>query len=210
MAPGKSATPLKLALFNLQKYVKEEEFSVEFMMRGGTRTLIRLIERTEGGLSGNSLAVSNNKNDVGMTAKRQYALQGIRGLLEFEAVWADLDDTLIDRLLVILVTVQQTNVLRPATAIIRKLVISSPRLDQRAKVKGKGRVTEGVSTDTGVKNWFGFDRVWTSMQVLDVSVEGPRSASGVFKVLSKRLEGTGDLELVAQKFVCHISKRAKL
>lgn len=39
------------------------------------------------------------------------------------------------------------------------------------------------------------------MQVLDVSVEGPRSASGVFKVLSKRLEGTGDLELVAQRSV---------
>jgi hypothetical protein len=49
---------LKLALFNLQKYVKEEEFAVEFMLRGGTKNLVQLIQRSEGGLTGNSLAVS--------------------------------------------------------------------------------------------------------------------------------------------------------
>jgi engulfment/cell motility protein 1 len=51
--------PLKLALFNLQKYIKEEDFAVEFMMRGGMRMLVRMLERDgEGGLAGNSLAVS--------------------------------------------------------------------------------------------------------------------------------------------------------
>lgn len=55
---GKAAIPLKLALFNLSKYVKEEEFAVEFMIRGGTKDLLRLIEHSEGGLSGNTLAVS--------------------------------------------------------------------------------------------------------------------------------------------------------
>lgn len=50
--------PLKLALFNLQKYVKEEEFASEFLLRGGVRILVGLLEKTEGGLAGNSLAVS--------------------------------------------------------------------------------------------------------------------------------------------------------
>jgi hypothetical protein len=52
--------PLKLALFNLQKYIKEEDFAVEFMMRGGMRMLVRMLEQDgEGGLAGNSLAVSS-------------------------------------------------------------------------------------------------------------------------------------------------------
>lgn len=50
--------PLKLALFNLQKHVKEEEFSVEFMLRGGVHDLVSLLQDSDGGLSGNSLAVS--------------------------------------------------------------------------------------------------------------------------------------------------------
>lgn len=49
--------PLKLALFNLQKYIKEEEFASEFQLRGGVRTLFRLLERNDGGMTGNSLAV---------------------------------------------------------------------------------------------------------------------------------------------------------
>jgi len=52
---------LKLALFNLQKYVKEEEFSVELMMRGGVSDLVDLVRREEAGLSGNTLAVSRNR-----------------------------------------------------------------------------------------------------------------------------------------------------
>ena len=55
---GTTHIPLKLALFNLQKYVKEEEFSVEFMIRGGMNDLVQLLQRTENALSGNSLAVS--------------------------------------------------------------------------------------------------------------------------------------------------------
>jgi hypothetical protein len=51
--------PLKLALFNLSKYVNEEDFAVEFMLKGGVRTIMKLLEREEGGLSGNSLAVSH-------------------------------------------------------------------------------------------------------------------------------------------------------
>jgi hypothetical protein len=49
---------LKLALFNLQKYIKEEDFVVDFMLKGGVKMLLRLMEG-EGALTGNSLAVSH-------------------------------------------------------------------------------------------------------------------------------------------------------
>lgn len=35
--------PLKLALFKLQKYIKEEEFSHEFMLKGGRQLLVKLL-----------------------------------------------------------------------------------------------------------------------------------------------------------------------
>jgi len=62
---GTTPIPLKLALFNLQKYVKEEEFAVEFMLRGGMSDLVLLLQRTEHTLAGNSLAVSFRKVSPG-------------------------------------------------------------------------------------------------------------------------------------------------
>lgn len=52
--------PLKLALFNLQKYIKEDDFAVEFMLKGGVALLVELVGREEGpnALTSNSLAVS--------------------------------------------------------------------------------------------------------------------------------------------------------
>jgi engulfment/cell motility protein 1 len=48
---------LKLALFNLQKYINEEDFVVDFMLKDGVKMLVKAMEG-ESGLSGNSLAVS--------------------------------------------------------------------------------------------------------------------------------------------------------
>ena len=53
----RTTLPLKMALFNLQKYCKEGEFASEFMIKGGLAILIALLERVAGGLTGNSLAV---------------------------------------------------------------------------------------------------------------------------------------------------------
>lgn len=47
---------LKLALFNLQKYIGEEDFVADFVSKGGVKMLVRLMA-ADGGLSGNSLAV---------------------------------------------------------------------------------------------------------------------------------------------------------
>lgn len=48
--------PLKLALFNFQKFIGEEEFAAEFLLKGGMRKLIKILD-LEGGLRGNALAV---------------------------------------------------------------------------------------------------------------------------------------------------------
>jgi hypothetical protein len=55
----KRVLPLKMALFNLQKYIKEADFAVEFMLKGGLSTLVKLVERDIGGMGANSLAVSD-------------------------------------------------------------------------------------------------------------------------------------------------------
>ena len=39
--------PLKLSLFKLQKYIKEEEFSHEFMLKGGMQLLVKLLSITD-------------------------------------------------------------------------------------------------------------------------------------------------------------------
>ncbi len=77
--------PLKLSLFHLQKFIREDEFAKEFLLRGGMRLLVELLlvrrdeneimrgsfetsptqagERATGHsvqLTGNTLAVSNS------------------------------------------------------------------------------------------------------------------------------------------------------
>ncbi|WVQ73600.1 hypothetical protein IAR50_003179 [Cryptococcus sp. DSM 104548] len=215
--------PLKLALFNLQKFVKEEDFSVEFLLKGGMKILIRLLEKDESGLTGNSLA---------------YALQGIRGILEFESGWSDLSDPFIRRLLSILLSATQPNILRPATAILRKLVISSAPAAASASAAnllasgtdlttslkgsqgyflggggGKGRNKKHRSKDNRHSNgatlevkYYGFDKVYSLIKSLPIhsssgSTSDPdsiKNAEYFYKHLIKRLESTGDLELVAQ------------
>ncbi|WRT69192.1 uncharacterized protein IL334_006176 [Kwoniella shivajii] len=196
------AIPLKLALFNLQKYIKEEEFAVEFMLKGGMKILVRFLERSEGGLTGNSLA---------------YALQGIRGILEFESGWGDLSDNFIDRILQVLITASQPNILRPATAIIRKLVISSPQLKDnkpglkmpvtpygqiKKDRKGKGKdkdFNDKDNRDPDKVNQYGFDRVYGRIKgIIGEDDDGHNGVELLFKIVVRRLEGTGDLELVAQ------------
>ncbi|KAL7421273.1 hypothetical protein Q5752_004158 [Cryptotrichosporon argae] len=183
---GTDVIPPKLALFNLQKFIKEEDFAIEFMLKGGPKMLVRLIERDEGGLSGNSLA---------------YALQGIRGIMEFEHGWSDFTDDFIDRIILVLASPSAPNILRPATIILRKLVIASPSAQQTEgggstyTRKGKARdVEEGI-------NSYGFERVYSRVRVVGNKVPDEQGGTGpekVFRCIVKRLEGTRDLELVAQ------------
>ncbi len=195
---------LKLALFNLQKYVKEEEFASDFLLRGGVKLVVGLLEKKDKGLTGNSLAVSISLAVYQPFAEvLQYALQGICGILELDAGWGELSDTFIDRILLLLVSSSQPNILRPATAIIQKLVLSSPQLDNEStplktpKARSKGKVKELISTPDTVLR-YGFERVYTRMEAIGRDeASGVKGAASILGVVVRRLEGTGDLELVA-------------
>jgi engulfment/cell motility protein 1 len=74
-------------------------------------------------------------------------------------------------------------------------------MQKRDMGKGKARARgsrDRVDTPE-MNNPFGFGRVWARMAVLHTEEEGQSGAAGLFKVVVKRLEGTGDLELVAQR-----------
>ncbi|TXT13206.1 hypothetical protein VHUM_01607 [Vanrija humicola] len=170
--------PAKLALFNLQKFIKEDDFAVEFMLKGGVNILVDLIEKDDKtGLTGNSLA---------------YALQGIRGIMEYETGWADFSDKFIDRVIYVLASSSAPNIVRPATVILRKLVIASPKTHGSHKGKAKARESDAV-------NVYGFDRIYSRINEVDYQDghAGP-AAERIFRPIVKRLEGTRDLEVVAQ------------
>lgn len=63
---GSPQPPLKLVLFKLDKYIQEEEFSHEFMLKGGMQLLVRLLsegpsqKRMESAGSGIDAALSGN------------------------------------------------------------------------------------------------------------------------------------------------------
>ncbi|KAJ7623232.1 ELMO/CED-12 family-domain-containing protein [Roridomyces roridus] len=102
------ATTLKLTLFTLQKYIREEEFAQEFINRAGLSELIQVIFTAHG----NTLA---------------YALTAMQNLMELDYGWATLDDAFIFQVVQILSSPQSLiNVCRPATAILKKLVEADP------------------------------------------------------------------------------------
>jgi engulfment/cell motility protein 1 len=105
-----------------------------------------------------------------------------------------------------MVSPAQPNILRPSTAIIRKLVIASPPTfapGPAHAAKGKKKASnESAEQDTVLV--YGFDRVYPRLALVGDGIEDSNSTSGpgrFLKVILKRLEGTGDLELAAQRYV---------
>lgn len=99
---------LKLALFSLQKFIREEQFANEFLNRDGLRALVDVINASHG----NTLA---------------YALTAMQNLMELDYGWSSLDDAFIFKVVQILSSSQSLiNVCRPATAILKKLVEADP------------------------------------------------------------------------------------
>jgi engulfment/cell motility protein 1 len=137
-------------------------------------------------------------------------------------------EAFVDRVLHLLVSAGQPNVIRPATAIVRKLVISSPHFSgdihnpkspgPKIRRKSKGKEKEKVSekgtpatTNSLVMspvpgqeqpiNYYGFERIFMRMCLVGDTLDGEEGTGGerFFRIIIKRLEGTGDLELVAQR-----------
>lgn len=132
--------------------------------------------------------------------------------MDLETGWGDISDALIDRILCIMMDASLPNVLRPATTIVKKLVLSGPRISgdpaglmpltpygKRGKAKAKG--TDRVADPEDVRV-YGFGRIYARMEAIGGpdGVDGdPGGAHAMLKVVLKRLEGPGDLELVAQR-----------
>ncbi|KAF6761645.1 ELMO/CED-12 family-domain-containing protein [Ephemerocybe angulata] len=99
---------IRLTLFSLQKYIREEQFSTEFLNHNGLAELVAVIEET----TGNTLA---------------YALTAMQNLMELPYGWSTLDSAFILRVVQILSSPNSPiNVCRPATAILKKLVEADP------------------------------------------------------------------------------------
>ncbi|KAH7913831.1 ELMO/CED-12 family-domain-containing protein [Hygrophoropsis aurantiaca] len=99
---------LRLSLFSLQKFIREEKFAQEFLNRGGLRELVDII----GTQHGNALA---------------YALTSMQNLMDHDFGWSTLDEAFIFTVVRILSSSNSlVNVCRPATAILKKLVEADP------------------------------------------------------------------------------------
>ncbi|MCO5585241.1 hypothetical protein L7F22_039174 [Adiantum nelumboides] len=101
---------LKMATHSLQKLIREKPFSNEFLKRGGFEELMNIIMSLDGG---NTLA---------------YTLTSVQNLIEScDEGWETLDSEFIRKVVNILTTQERINVCRPATAILKKLVVSGPQ-----------------------------------------------------------------------------------
>ena len=132
-------------------------------------------------------------------------------------------DPFVDRVLTLLVSNSQTNVLRPATAIARKLIVASPHFSgevsnpkapgskiRNRKSKGKEKAMLGTPNSMAldqevitevINNRYGFEKMFTQMCMVGEMLDGDEGSGGerFFRIIVKRLESTGDLELVAQR-----------
>lgn len=118
--------------------------------------------------------------------------------MDYDNGWGDFTDDLIDRVLHVLATSVTPNIVRPATVVVRKLILASPKPGSNAK--GKQRAREGDAV-----NNYGFDRVFARIVAVGEKLLDEQHRSGpverFFRAIVKRLEGTRDLELSAQRCV---------
>ncbi len=108
---------LKMATYTLQRLIRETPFTDEFVARGGVKELLNVIRNHS---SGNTLA---------------YALTSCQNLMEgFEYGWVIIDSAFVAKVVGLLVTQERINVCRPATAILKKLVVLAARLAKDKQV----------------------------------------------------------------------------
>lgn len=125
---------MKMALFSLKTLIREEAFVKEFVDRRGADELAAICRTAP---LGNTLA---------------YALASLQSLTELESGWDNLTADDVSRLVKLVSSpATQINVLRPATAILRKLVLSGP----------ESRPASLPDDDTVHR--YGFEPVWASI-----------------------------------------------
>ncbi|SNX87145.1 related to Engulfment and cell motility gene 1 protein [Melanopsichium pennsylvanicum] len=137
---------LKMATYTLQRLIREPPFTEEFIARGGVKELLSVIHNHS---SGNTLA---------------YALTSCQNLMEgFEYGWEIIDAALVAKVVNLLVSQERINVCRPATAILKKLVVSGPQDSPKiGRVVTDGR---GAATTSAPPVYrYGFEFVYDEIQ----------------------------------------------
>jgi len=138
------STTLKMTLFTLQKYIREEQFAQEFINCSGLSELIDVIF----GAHGNTLA---------------YALTAMQNLMELDYGWATLDDAFIFQVVQILSSPQSLiNVCRPATAILKKLVEADPMSAPGLQIASSSRGPPSLPAESVYR--YGFHVVFEQMR----------------------------------------------
>ncbi|SPO30783.1 related to Engulfment and cell motility gene 1 protein [Ustilago trichophora] len=136
---------LKMATYTLQRLIREPPFTDEFIARRGVKELLNVIRNHS---SGNTLA---------------YALTSCQNLMEgFDYGWEIIDATLVAKVVNLLVSQERINVCRPATAILKKLVVSGPQDSPKT-----GRVVtdgSGAATTSAPVYRYGFEFVYDEIQ----------------------------------------------
>ncbi|KAH8116469.1 ELMO/CED-12 family-domain-containing protein [Phellopilus nigrolimitatus] len=135
---------LRMTLFSLQKFIREEQFANEFLQRDGLKELIDVI----GVSHGNTLA---------------YALNAMQNLMELDYGWSTLDQPFIHTVVQILSSSNSLiNVCRPATAILKKLVEADPRSQPGPITASSSRAPPAAPPGSVYR--YGFDVVWEQMR----------------------------------------------
>lgn len=117
---------LKMATYTLQRLIREPPFTAEFIRRGGLAELVGLVQSQS---SGNTLA---------------YALTSCQNLLETSDDGVQgLDASFTGKVVRILVETERINVCRPATAILKKLVVAGPSSADAAQESGSTNANAG-------------------------------------------------------------------
>ncbi|KAN0062511.1 hypothetical protein ACQY0O_005042 [Thecaphora frezii] len=145
---------LKMATYTLQRLIREPPFYLEFLARGGLIELLRII-KTHG--IGNTLA---------------YAMTSCQNLMEStDEGWDVIDGEFIAMVVHILVSQERINVCRPATAILKKLVVSAPLAATAGGAKGRvltesdGADPVGNGVDANPKAYkYGFEVVYQEIR----------------------------------------------
>ncbi|KIM26137.1 hypothetical protein M408DRAFT_330723 [Serendipita vermifera MAFF 305830] len=136
---------LRLCLFNLQKYIKEEQFANEFLARDGLRELCEVIVS----VGGNTLA---------------YALTALSNLLDLPYGWSALSPQFIYKIVLILASPNNlVNVCRPATLILKKLVEADGNVANNIASSSSGAGKKSEPSPGSVYR-FGFDVVYEQMR----------------------------------------------
>ena len=137
---------LKMATYTLQRLIREPQFTDEFVARGGVKELLNVICSHS---SGNTLA---------------YALTSCQNLMEgYEYGWEIIDASLVAKVVNLLASQERINVCRPATAILKKLVVSGPKDSPKTgRVVADGR---GATTTSAPPVYrYGFEFIYDEVQ----------------------------------------------